>query len=372
MAHEQLPVLPHKNGSKKGRTLRCAKKISVLLVSLLVTLVACEVILWEIGYEYEPLEITVEGAANDWRKHHAFDDRHFTYDPELIWRPRRNYSVFNAQGFRGRPLSEHKTAGEFRIFAVGDSNTLGWDDGHTTKDEHKGSWPGCLQDRLDSLGEGFTVVNAGVYGYSSFQGLRRMQEIMRWEPDMVLLSFGSNDAFRVSVSDAEFAADFPRSSVAALFLKSKIWQVVLSARDRLSGMRSPAGPEDLVPRVSVREYQDNLRAAIEIARKRNVHCILLTRPFIGDSREDPFWWKNFAPEYIKATRQLGAASDVQVIDIYAHFKDREDCFADESHFTTEGHRLAAEIILEEIRPLLPIGASAKSGATKPESENSHP
>ena len=49
----------------------------------------------------------------------------------------------------------------------------------------------------DDLGPGpgrFRVANAGVYGYSSFQGLRRFHELLRYHPDVVTWSFGANDA----------------------------------------------------------------------------------------------------------------------------------------------------------------------------------
>jgi len=63
------------------------------------------------------------------------------------------------------------------------------------------------------------------------------------------------------------------------------------------------------------------------------------------------WWKNFAPEYVKATLEVGKNYDVPVIDMYTQFKDKEEYFADESHFNEKGHRLAAKIIYDQIKPL---------------------
>ena len=40
---------------------------------------------------------------------------------------------------------------------------------------------------------------------------------------------------------------------------------------------------------------------------------------------------------------------------FHHFKDRDSLFADDSHFTKEGHDLAAEIILRRLKPWIPIG-----------------
>jgi len=43
---------------------------------------------------------------------------------------------------------------------------------------------------------------------------------------------------------------------------------------------------------------------------------------------------------------------VPIVDVYSFFKDRTDLFADESHFTAEGHQLAARIVFDHLRPLI--------------------
>jgi len=96
--------------------------------------------------------------------------------------------VFNSQGFRGKELGG-KQHGEFRIFTIGDSNTLGWGGS-----EDAPNWPVHLEDLLQESNNRFTVINAGVWGYTSFQGMRRFKEVLGYDPDMVIISFGSNDA----------------------------------------------------------------------------------------------------------------------------------------------------------------------------------
>ncbi|MCX6355267.1 MAG: hypothetical protein NTZ78_10245 [Candidatus Aureabacteria bacterium] len=77
-----------------------------------------------IDYNYSPLHIQVL-KKNERRDYHSFNDDYFTYDPYLFWRPRSGFSIFNSQGFRGKELPTVK-GDEYRIFAFGDSNTLGW------------------------------------------------------------------------------------------------------------------------------------------------------------------------------------------------------------------------------------------------------
>ena len=129
----------------KSRALTYAKKVLLSLAAALLTLAVCEGVLWIVGYEYSPLAIEAEQTVSDWRMYHAFGDDCFRYDPKLFWRPKPYRSVFNAQGFRGRALEKEKLPGEYRIFAVGDSNTLGWDPNDTDKRKNGANWPEFLE-----------------------------------------------------------------------------------------------------------------------------------------------------------------------------------------------------------------------------------
>src|SRR5262245_57334755 len=151
---------------------RYLKRICLVLLSILLALGVFEIFLRVIEYEYTPLRIQVLKNWSEWRYHHSFRDEHFVYDPYLIWRPRKSHSVFNSQGYRGEELSAEKKPRAYRIFAIGDSNTLGWcmEDGP--------NWPKDLQDLLRKESDRFTVINAAAYGYSSFQGLRRLREAL--------------------------------------------------------------------------------------------------------------------------------------------------------------------------------------------------
>lgn len=327
-------------------------KIILLIVSsLFISIVISEAILRLVDYNYTPLKIKVMGNIHDWRFQHSFKDKHFMYDPDLIWRPKKNSSVFNSQGYRGKELSMKKNDDEFRIFAIGDSNTLGW------SGKEGPNWPMYLQGLLTNRDKTFSVINAGVWGYSSYQGVKRFEESLSLKPDMVLISFGVNDAHMVAVSDAEFIkanAEFIKttlSSYKSFLFKFKIGQVVIAFFEKVISSKKESGKDGLVHRVSVEEYKDNLIKIIEISKKNNIECILLTRPFIGES-PNKLWWKNFAPDYVKATIEVGKTYGAPVIDIYSLFRDKEQYFADEAHFNEEGHRLAAKIIYDQIKPLL--------------------
>jgi acyl-CoA thioesterase I len=58
------------------------------------------------------------------------------------------------------------------------------------------NYPSRLQALLDNSGYSYRVVNAGVSGETSAQGLNRIQSIIDLHPAVVIVEFGANDGLR--------------------------------------------------------------------------------------------------------------------------------------------------------------------------------
>jgi lysophospholipase L1-like esterase len=326
--------------ARPRRRVPLSVKLTALGLSFLVTLLILEIGLRVFGFSATPVEIQI-GHSVDARQFHVFEDANFEYHPELIWGPRAGHSVFNAQGFRGEELPAAKAPGAIRIFTVGDSNTLGWagaDGAH---------WPGDLQMLARRENPDVTVVNAGIWGYASFQGLRRFRQTLAYDPDIVLVSFGSNDAHLVREPDKDYEARSLRHSAFGAWLQNfRLGELALSAIDGASLRSSTLGP-----RVSVDDYKSNLRAMAAEAKARGIAMVILTRPYIGRI-ENEYWWKNRGADYSVAALEVAESEGLTFVDVYSYFKAHDDLFADESHFTGAGHRIAAAFILDFIRPLI--------------------
>lgn len=331
------------------------QKLALVLFGAVVALTLAELLLRGLNYSYTPLRIETIKRYTEWRYFHSYEDRHFVYDPDLLWRPRPGTPLFNSQGYRGRELARTKSPTEIRIFAIGDSNTLGW------YGERDGNWPMYLEQILRHEYPGITVQNGGVSGYSSFQGLRRFKEALRFQPDLVVVSFGANDAMHVTMADTEYARRGQQwLTLERIPLRLRLGHLLRAALDRWS---SGAG-HPLVPRVSLDEYRANLVEVVRTARERNIAVVLLTRPFTGESPHE-WWWKNFAPQYNDVVLDLASQLEVPAIDIFAAFQGRDELFIDESHLTEEGYRRMASIIHRRIQPLLQkkarVGAENRAG-----------
>jgi lysophospholipase L1-like esterase len=313
-------------------------KASLALVSLLTALLAAELTLAAIGFPGKGLEIEL-GRGSDTRVYHAFEDRHFVYDPDLIWRPKPGSEVFNSQGFRGPEVDPGEDKRCYRIFALGDSNTLGW------AGEGGANWPGFLGELLGRRERCRVVVNAGVYGYSSHQGLKRLGDILRYHPDLVFLSFGSNDAQPVIVGDRATAPG--KGSLLGLVAgRTRLGRLGLAAWRRVTLRDSP-----MRPRVTLEEYRDNLLEMIRLCRAQGTEPVLLTRPYSGRLRSAMPRWKSAAHRYNEVALEVGRLSRTQVVDVYSMFKGLDEFFADESHFTESGHRLLARILTALVEEL---------------------
>ncbi len=120
--------------------------------------------------------------------------------------------------------SEFSTGQEERIIvAFGDSLTAGL--GVTPQE----SYPAQLEARLHAEGYSYRVVNAGVSGDTTAGGIRRLDWIIKTNPEIVILELGANDGLR----------GIPLNEV-----RANLSQIIQSLQDKgiqvvLAGMKLP-------------------------------------------------------------------------------------------------------------------------------------
>jgi len=104
-------------------------------------------------------------------------------------RPSSNAAISKSGGV---PLQQEKPKIDnfHRIVAFGDSLTAGL--GVAPED----AYPGQLARLLREQGLAFEVINAGVSGDTSAGGLRRVEWILKSNPELVIIELGANDGLR--------------------------------------------------------------------------------------------------------------------------------------------------------------------------------
>jgi len=77
-----------------------------------------------------------------------------------------------------------------RLVAFGDSLTAGFGA------EPGSSYPDCLQKLIDAKKVPWRVINAGVSGDTSTDGVARLPGVLEFKPEIVILELGANDGLR--------------------------------------------------------------------------------------------------------------------------------------------------------------------------------
>ena len=112
-------------------------------------------------------------------------------DRDLFWRLMPEHNGNNSLGLRDREFSLRTANNITRIICVGDSTTLA-NAVHSSGE----TYPKVLEKILNSHSrdEKVEVLNAGVPGYTSYQGLIFLQKkLIKYRPDLLIVYFGAND-----------------------------------------------------------------------------------------------------------------------------------------------------------------------------------
>ena len=291
-----------------------------------------------------PMRTVLKKGTDDWRLAHITADEYREPDPVLLWRP-INRDPYNAQRFKGPVVALPKPAREFRMICYGDSNTEG---------PIRGAWPEALQhllaERLSGGGRRYTVLNAGVAGYSSYQGLRRFRdEAGTYDPDVIVVAFGWNDLpAAIGVPDKAFRLPAP----AHLFLERLLlhYHLYRAIKYYLGTRARPSPPAvEAPPRVSLDDYIQNLHGFLDEGRRHGMAAVFLTRPHRRSAEEtaqDPTWMRNL-PVYNRALLAFAKEQGAVAIDMQRLLSNHQEWFADECHLTAEGHQRMADMIFQE-------------------------
>ena len=119
----------------------------------------------------------------------------FLLDEHTFWRfaaPIKEMGI-NEGGFRATNATAlAKSRSRYRIMCIGDSVTFG---APQTLNRPEDTYPKRLEAMLHDYGlTCVEVLNAGVPGYTSYQGLQQLRHrLIQYDPDCVIVQFGIND-----------------------------------------------------------------------------------------------------------------------------------------------------------------------------------
>jgi lysophospholipase L1-like esterase len=234
----------------------------------------------------------------------------------------------NSGGFRTAEFAKVKPSGTFRIVCLGDSWTFG-----SNVDQDK-AYPQQLTALLErnSPRANFEVLNLGVMGYSSYQGLQLLKrQALDFDPDLVLIGFAMNDSHVSGYQDKDMQG-YKESRTAAttvvrLAQKSEIYKLLnyltrslmetpKSIGEQLKASATTGRGGDILDmpegqsyeqfeawtRVPLNDYEKNIVEMIKLARERGAGVVLLFNEL----------WRN--NPYRIALEKISAAQRVPLVD----------------------------------------------------------
>ena len=290
----------------------------------------------------------------------------FEGDPLLLWRVKPNlreavwdFTVLstNEEGIRTTYPTREKPEGTFRIVCLGDSVTFGyrvpviWPERPTEYDRTWLPYPALLEKELraSNLNRRIEVFPMAVPGYTSHQGLAWLRrDIDFLQPDMIITSFGWNDASLSDAPDREaMRTDWYPVTVRWLIDHS---QALAHATHWLRKGKTPtesAGRRPQ-PRVSQQEYIGNIRSIVDVARRRRASVIVIGAPY-RDSTTNPGEAERMKRyrSALKTSMELDHVPYLEVLELTEAAAAANDGFFGELiHPNHMGHRLLASELLK--------------------------
>lgn len=261
-------------------------------------------------------------------------------DRELFWKMDSSCKEYNSFGFRDREFSSQKDKDVFRIICMGDSVTFGW------PSNIEDTYPKLLEMLLNLRfpKHKFEVFNAGVPGYTSYQGLIWLKkDIINYNVNLLIVYYGINGRTGSYKSDKKQVL-LPVWLVNAANYLRKFQFYQLSSKIILH-FKYPPGKKYLcsINRVAPEEFRNNLLEINNVVEKKGGRVLFITKPlFYYPEKKIIFTDDSYFPP-----------EGILNFDIYSIFKKRKeeirDFFLDDVrpynfHLTAKGHKVLAEEI----------------------------
>lgn len=185
----------------------------------------------------------------------------------------------NSIGFRTHEIPKTKPAGVYRIFLLGDSTTFGW--GVDQEDR----FSNLLEEKLNAAQDStqFEVYNFGIPGYSSYHGKKLFDHyVLRYDPDMMILTFGANDGTLIPESVKKYLRNPPAIENLTNFLGNfktykLMRKIILGIYNPFEEARKKNQKEEKWEAfVTIEEFQTNLSYIIDEGKKRGIETALLS------------------------------------------------------------------------------------------------
>lgn len=253
----------------------------------------------------------------------------------------------NEQGFRGELYDPKKRI----ILFLGSSVTFGW--GVQSKD----CFAALLEDKLSRKGyHNWDVINAGVPGYSSYQSLLYLTEILeQCNPEVVIVEAGINDGIiSTGLSDRQTTISKRQSWIDKISWSSNM---ILAFRYMLQGISTQKACNLNVEakpffhtsmftpgksRVPEKDFLNNIKKCEELIESRRASLFFIF----------PGLYNEYGKGKLQKSVRFNHPREINITSktISSEVNNLKECFLpyDEAHLSQKGHQLLANLIWTQL------------------------
>jgi lysophospholipase L1-like esterase len=399
--HPDIKRLSSNGKNLDERPLSTSKKFLFSSITFLVFFLTIEIVLISFGF-------TFKIAGNNSENDHWFG-LGFQQDPELPWSwipipggggvAGSAQFQFNDEGFRESHVDARNAIEEtLRVVCMGDSCTMGWEVlNHQT-------FCHLLKELLEkSLSITVETINAGVPGYSSFQGLHQLEKrVLSLKPDVIVFSYCWNDhTFAIHMhetldvfmdenffgqSDKDLPGPTWSSKIHSSLSRLRSYKMMdffasnlrkQETEDAKDAQEVLVNVEKVPVRVPLSDYKANFKRMISLSREKGITPILMNQPSqpirstnaftelaksLNYKAPDEKSWIQFCrimrslfirrqQEYNDALIEVAKENKVLFVDmisIFEKYENLEELLIDPVHPTPKGHNIIANELKETI------------------------
>ncbi len=279
---------------------------------------------------------------NNFQVDEQLTNGNFLKDPILFWRfARDNKANINYSGIRDKRDPIPDKAGNFRIICLGGSVTYGAPDNLIKLDDTYAKRLESILNSRHPLNK-YEVINAGVSGYTSYQGFKYLQtRIINYHPDLILIHFGHNDGTNALYleDNEQVCPGLLLTNIQNILIKSKTYQLlsklifILKHNFKQSSVLSC---RETKFRVSGKDYKQNLELMAKLGEQNGFKAVFIP----------PLLYEGGFVFYAHAYKIPDNLMAVDYLRRFEKEKDKDSLFYDNCHFTNKGHQILAEEIAD--------------------------
>jgi lysophospholipase L1-like esterase len=287
-----------------------------------------------VGYRFNPYRQFMLGVAGE---------AEAEFDQTLFWRPARPPDLD----------LERRPAGKSGVLVLSDSVGV--------QSNYPDLLRRALKNRLKS--HGVVVHNANVTGYTSFQGLRLLeQRVAAARPDVVVVNFGFNDHWNSGNKKTDKEQPPPSNTLSRWVGRSRLLGLVASQLLRFRSDQYQAFPLSSLGehcRVPLDDYDQNLRRFVALSGQHGFRLLLMTSPFLQHKPKPGENWIPLHQSYNDIVRAVcKARPEVLCLDMVEALRHQPALWQeangakDPVHFNEQGGKLVAARLAKILAPVL--------------------